>query len=286
MSASSLPWPIAGGHGTESGEPVRRIGPYRVVATLGEGGTGAVYLGRDTRGQIAAVKALRDGTAATSRCCGASGGRRTRRRRCADRGWHPSWRTTSTAPVPRIAAEYLAGPTLHEAVTELGVFTEDAARALPAEVARAVSVIHDAGLVHRDLKPSNIVLTRKGATGRRADPSQRPRQGPRRHPARRPPQGLGVAQRHELPRQPGRTPAPRGRLRLPAAGRRLRRGRDRRRPAHPPDGLDPQDGGRRGRRRPTPHRRPHLVRPARHPAARPPPDLTATFHRAAATEGT
>lgn len=66
-------------------------------------------------------------------------------------------------PVPWIAAAYLAGPTLQEGVAACGPFAEDAARALVAELARTVAVIHDAGLVHRDLKPSNIVLTRSGA---------------------------------------------------------------------------------------------------------------------------
>ncbi|MGP4006612.1 hypothetical protein [Streptomyces sp. 4N124] len=48
-----------GGHGTGAEEPVRHIGPYRIVALLGEGGMGAVHLGRDRRGRPAAVKVLR-----------------------------------------------------------------------------------------------------------------------------------------------------------------------------------------------------------------------------------
>ncbi|MCX5360380.1 PQQ-binding-like beta-propeller repeat protein [Streptomyces sp. NBC_00124] len=152
-----------GGHGTESGEPGRWIGPYRVVALLGEGGMGAVYLGRDTHGQVAAVKVLRPETARDEVMV-----RRFRREADAasavrGTGVAPVLGYDLDGPVPWIAAAYLAGPTLHEAVAEHGVLGEAGARALLGELARAVAVIHEAGLVHRDLKPSNIVLTREGA---------------------------------------------------------------------------------------------------------------------------
>ncbi|MEV1082292.1 PQQ-binding-like beta-propeller repeat protein [Streptomyces sp. NPDC050211] len=152
-----------GGHGTGAGEPVRRIGPYRIVALLGEGGMGAVHLGRDRRGRPAAVKVLRAELSRDTEMV-------RRFRREADAA--SAVRGPGVArvlgydldgPVPWIAAAYLAGPTLQEAVAACGPFTEDAARALVAELARTVAVIHDAGLVHRDLKPSNIVLTRSGA---------------------------------------------------------------------------------------------------------------------------
>ncbi|MFF4274670.1 PQQ-binding-like beta-propeller repeat protein [Streptomyces sp. NPDC001536] len=152
-----------GGHGTESGEPGRWIGPYRVVALLGEGGMGAVYLGRDARGQVAAVKVLRPETARDEVMV-----RRFRREADAasavrGTGVAPVLGYDLDGPVPWIAAAYLAGPTLHEAVAEHGTLGEAGARALLGELARAVEVIHEAGLVHRDLKPSNIVLTRAGA---------------------------------------------------------------------------------------------------------------------------
>ncbi|WP_405649069.1 protein kinase domain-containing protein [Streptomyces sp. NBC_00019] len=152
-----------GGHGTESGEPGRWIGPYRVVALLGEGGMGAVYLGRDAHGQVAAVKVLRPETARDEVMV-----RRFRREADAasavrGTGVAPVLGYDLDGPVPWIAAAYLAGPTLHEAVAEHGMLGEAGARALLGELARAVAVIHEAGLVHRDLKPSNIVLTREGA---------------------------------------------------------------------------------------------------------------------------
>jgi eukaryotic-like serine/threonine-protein kinase len=124
---------------------------------------GAVYLGRDPRGRAAAVKVLRAEWARDESMV-----RRFRREADAASavrgpGVAPVLGYDLDGPVPWLAAAYLAGPTLHEAVTAYGPFTEAGARALLAELARAVAVIHEAGLVHRDLKPSNIVLTREGA---------------------------------------------------------------------------------------------------------------------------
>ena len=152
-----------GGHGEGADEPDRWIGPYRVVAPLGEGGMGTVHLGRDARGRPAAVKVLRGELARDESMV-----RRFRREAEAAAavrgpGVAPLLGYDLDGPVPWIAAAYLAGPTLQEAVAAHGPFTEAGTRALVAELARAVAVIHAAGLVHRDLKPSNIVLTRSGA---------------------------------------------------------------------------------------------------------------------------
>ncbi len=140
----------------------RWIGPYRVVGLLGEGGMGAVHLGRDVRGRAAAVKVLRPELAADEDMV-----RRFRREADAaatvrGRGVARVLGYDLDSPVPWIAAAYLAGPTLHQAVAACGVLDEGGTRALGAELVRTVAEIHAAGLVHRDLKPSNIVLTRAG----------------------------------------------------------------------------------------------------------------------------
>ena len=63
---------------------------------------------------------------------------------------------------PWIASEFLAGPTLDEAVRAHGPLDESAVRALATALARTLHDIHASGLVHRDLKPANIVLTSAG----------------------------------------------------------------------------------------------------------------------------
>ncbi len=45
-------------HPLRSHDP-RRLGPYEVLARLGQGGMGVVYLGRDDSGQSVAIKTLR-----------------------------------------------------------------------------------------------------------------------------------------------------------------------------------------------------------------------------------
>ncbi|MFP3988802.1 PQQ-binding-like beta-propeller repeat protein [Streptomyces sp. E11-3] len=145
----------------ESGDPIR-LGPYRILAVLGEGGMGKVYVGQDGEGQVAAVKVLHPhlthDTNLTSRfvreaqMAGAvSGGSVARVLDAQTEGGRP-W----------IATEFLTGPTLSDAVRSHGPFDEPTVRALAAALAHALRDIHATGLVHRDLKPANIVLTATG----------------------------------------------------------------------------------------------------------------------------
>ncbi|MET9554255.1 serine/threonine-protein kinase [Streptomyces sp. NPDC006645] len=145
----------------ESGDPIR-LGPYRVLAVLGEGGMGKVYVGQDAEGHPAAVKVLHPHLAhdqnLTQRFVreaqmarAVTGGSVARVLDARTEGGRP-W----------IASEFLTGPTLEDAVRSHGPLDEPTVRALATALALALRDIHAAGLVHRDLKPANIVLTTTG----------------------------------------------------------------------------------------------------------------------------
>ncbi|GAA2925789.1 hypothetical protein GCM10020221_22180 [Streptomyces thioluteus] len=148
-------------HPLGTGDPLR-LGPYRLLGVLGEGGMGKVYLGRDGAGHTCAVKVLRPELAHDAHMSQ----RFVREARAAQAvtssgvarvlgAWTEGGR-------PWIATEFLAGPTLDEAVERHGPLGEPAVRALGAALADTLRDIHATGLVHRDLKPSNIVLTSQG----------------------------------------------------------------------------------------------------------------------------
>ncbi|MFJ2597275.1 protein kinase domain-containing protein [Streptomyces erythrochromogenes] len=145
----------------ESGDPIR-LGPYRILAVLGEGGMGKVYVGQDGEGHAAAVKVLHPHLAhdpnlsqrfvREAQMAQAVGGGAVARVLDAQTEGGRPW----------IAAEFLTGPTLSDAVRSHGPLDEPTVRALAASLAGALRDIHAAGLVHRDLKPANIVLTATG----------------------------------------------------------------------------------------------------------------------------
>ncbi|MFB6613763.1 PQQ-binding-like beta-propeller repeat protein [Streptomyces sp. NPDC056367] len=145
----------------ESGDPIR-LGPYRILAVLGEGGMGKVYVGQDGEGHPAAVKVLHPHLAHDQNLTQ----RFVREARMAGAVTGPSVARVLDARTeggrPWIATEFLTGPTLADAVRAHGPLGEPAVRALAAALAHALRDIHAAGLVHRDLKPANIVLTATG----------------------------------------------------------------------------------------------------------------------------
>lgn len=135
-----------------------RIGHYRVLETLGEGGMGVVYLGADSEGRNVAIKVLRPAVA----------GDATARRRLA-REVDSMRRVHSphvaeildadvTAEQPYIVTQYVPGRTLEEVVEDEGPIYGPALQRLAVGLASALSAIHGAGIVHRDLKPGNVML--------------------------------------------------------------------------------------------------------------------------------
>ena len=138
------------------------VGPYRLLARLGSGGMGTVYLARTPGGRTVAVKTLHQrlttDTALRTRfqleadAARVIGGRHGAAVHDAD----PS------APRPWLATEYVIGPPLDDAVRAGGTLPETAVRVVGAALAQGLAQLHRSEVVHRDLKPSNVMLTTSG----------------------------------------------------------------------------------------------------------------------------
>lgn len=150
-----------------------RIGAYRLLGRLGEGGMGQVFLARSDRGRTVALKLVRRELAEQPEF-------RARFRqevRAAHRvggAWTaPVLDSDTEAPVPWVATGYVAGPSLQRIVsgrpgapvTDSGAYGPlplRSVRFLGSGLAHALQHIHGAGLIHRDLKPSNVLMTIDG----------------------------------------------------------------------------------------------------------------------------
>ena len=138
------------------------LGPYHVLAKLGEGGMGEVYRARDTRlGRAVAIKVLPASVAADAE-------RRQRFEREAQivaTLSHPNVLTLFDYGVADGRAyavvELLEGETLRERLGG-GAIPPRKAVDYAVQMARGLSSAHDKSLVHRDLKPENVFLLGDG----------------------------------------------------------------------------------------------------------------------------
>ncbi|QOV36746.1 protein kinase [Streptomyces ferrugineus] len=144
------------------GDPPR-IGVYRLLARLGAGGMGDVYLARSDRGRTVAVKLVRRELAAQEEFR-ARFRQEVRAARQVGGFWTaPVLDADTEAEVPWVATGYVAGPSLQQVVGhDHGALPERSVRILAAGLAHALKDIHAAGIVHRDLKPSNVLITIDG----------------------------------------------------------------------------------------------------------------------------
>ncbi|MEU0086498.1 ABC transporter substrate-binding protein [Streptomyces sp. NPDC006274] len=138
------------------------MGRYRILARLGAGGMGRVYLGRSTSGRMVAVKVVRDELAGDPEFQRRFAREVEAARRVtgfftaavvdADPTGSPAW----------LATAYVPGLPLDEAVHSHGAWPRRSLLVLGAGLVEALEAIHGVGLIHRDLKPSNVLLAGDG----------------------------------------------------------------------------------------------------------------------------
>ncbi|HYH06232.1 MAG TPA: protein kinase [Thermoanaerobaculia bacterium] len=138
------------------------VGPYEVLALLGEGGMGEVYRGRDPRlGREIAIKVLAKDSVHDEEAVA----RLEREARAIAALSHPN--ILAIHDVGRensafyVVTELLEGKTLRAAIEEGRIAWRRAAE-IGYEVAEGLAAAHAKSIVHRDLKPENIFLTADG----------------------------------------------------------------------------------------------------------------------------
>ncbi|CAM5438752.1 Serine/threonine-protein kinase PknD [Streptomyces badius] len=150
-----------------------RIGAYRLLGRLGEGGMGQVFLARSDRGRTVALKLVRRELAERPEFRARFRQEVHAAHRVGGAWTAPVLDSDTEAPVPWVATGYVAGPSLQRVVSGRpgapvtasgahGPLPARSVRLLGSGLAHALQHIHGAGLIHRDLKPSNVLMTIDG----------------------------------------------------------------------------------------------------------------------------
>jgi eukaryotic-like serine/threonine-protein kinase len=140
----------------------RSVGPYRLASRVGAGGSGEVYLARDTRlDRDVALKVLPETLAADAERIG----RFRREAQLLASLNHPNiaaiYGFEEGGAIHALVLELVEGPTLADRIAQ-GPLPLDEALPIARQIVEAVEAAHARGIIHRDLKPANIKLRPDG----------------------------------------------------------------------------------------------------------------------------
>jgi tetratricopeptide (TPR) repeat protein/predicted Ser/Thr protein kinase len=144
----------------------RRIGPYRILARIGEGGMGVVYQAQQEQPRrLVALKIIKPGWSSPELLR-----RFQQEAQALGRLQHPGIAMIYEAgtaadagpvPLPYFAMEFIQGTSLGKYADDHGLTTRERLEIM-AKVCDAVDHAHQRGIIHRDLKPGNILVDETG----------------------------------------------------------------------------------------------------------------------------
>ncbi|MEV4675272.1 serine/threonine-protein kinase [Actinomadura sp. NPDC049382] len=140
------------------------LGRYRLLEVLGEGGMGAVWRAHDERmRRDVALKQLKLPLSLEAGEREQLVARMEREARSVGMLKHPGVITVHDQfhdddGLPWIVMELVRGRSLADLLRDHGPLDEAEAARIGAQIAEALAVAHEAGIVHRDIKPANILL--------------------------------------------------------------------------------------------------------------------------------
>ncbi len=141
-----------------------QLGQYKILAPLGAGGMGEVYVARDpSLGRKVAIKLLPVRLSGDKETLA----RFTREARSASALNHPNIVTIHEVGMdqgsgsPYIVMEFIDGRDLRGLISN-GPLTNRKTLDIAAQIADGLAAAHEQGIIHRDLKPENVMITKDG----------------------------------------------------------------------------------------------------------------------------
>ena len=146
-------------------EPGQKIGVYKIIRRLGQGGMGAVYLAQAPDGELYAIKVMTskvedDGSHTCERFLREGEFARNIR--------HPNLiavyevQVDPSTGLNYIVMEYAPGGSIRDRLSKEGRFDIAEAVEIIRQVAYGLAAAHQHGVVHRDIKPDNILFAADG----------------------------------------------------------------------------------------------------------------------------
>ena len=138
----------------------RQLGHYVILAPLGRGGMGDVYVAQDTRlGRRVAIKLPRQEPAVSADRLALF----QREARAAAALNHPNivhlYSVDEAEGLVFITMELVEGRSLREVLSAGVPLSVPRTLALTSQIAEGLACAHAAGVLHRDLKPGNVMIT-------------------------------------------------------------------------------------------------------------------------------